>query len=93
MDVKPTVRVVFRAERSGPHRGTVTAVFDDVDMNGAPDARAGCYTRVGQHGDCSRAWYHSTRAAKPEEYAPLLAELRQIYSDCRLVVAARVVHR
>lgn len=71
------LNVVFRAERAGPYKGEVTAVFPSIPS----DYHGGtlCYAHVGQHGGCNDAWYRNTRAAKPEEYAPLLSELRAIY--------------
>lgn len=76
--------VLFRVSR-----GEVTAVFpsecgtDQYDMT--------CYAHVGQHGSCSRAWYNTTRKAKPEQYASLLAELRGIYApEYELVVKSRM---
>ena len=70
-------------------RGEVTAVFpsecgtDEFDFT--------CYAHVGQHGSCARQWYNTTRKAKPEQYADLLAELRQIYApEYELVVKARM---
>jgi len=68
---EPTI-VLFRADRSGPTKGEVTAVF--------PEHKEGpglysCYGHIGQHSSCSRGWYQSTRAAKPEEYADLKTEL------------------
>ena len=69
--------VVFRADRSGPFNGDVTAVFpaDPYDVQGH---LMGSYVHVGQHGGCSWGWYLTTRAARPDEYADLLAELINI---------------
>jgi hypothetical protein len=68
--------VIFRAERTKD--GGVTAVFPTLpqDMGGRYFT---VYAHVGQHGGGGFDWYHKTRAAKPEEYADLLAELRDIY--------------
>lgn len=85
-----TIRVIFRAERSGPLKGDVTAVFPDSPWMATYMT---CYAHVGQHSGCSLAWYRTTRPATPEEYAPLLAELRGIYETgadpVRLVIAKR----
>jgi len=88
-DVLPAFPVLFRAST----HGEVTAVF--------PEAAAsqpwfvGCYSHIGQHSECGREWYLSTRPARPAEYAPLLAELREIYEQgedsVRLVVRKRWV--
>ena len=74
-DTRPPLPVIFRAERRG---GDITAVFPTIcaDYNGR---EMQCYAHVGQHGGCDLGWYNSTRAAKPDEYAPLLAELESIY--------------
>lgn len=86
-----TIRVIFRAERSGPFKGDVTAVFPDRPWNWRGDLT--CYAHIGQHSGCSLAWYRRTRPATPEEYAPLLADLRSIYETgadpARLVIAKR----
>ena len=75
--------VTFRAERSGPHKGEVTAVFPD----------GVCYCHIGQHSSYEAEWYHSTRPATPEEYADLLAELRSIYETGHDAVKLRVYKR
>jgi len=85
------LNVIFRAERAGPYKGEVTAVFPSIPS----DYHGGtlCYARIGQHGGCSDGWYRKTRPAMPEEYAPLLAELRGIYETgddaVQLVVRTR----
>lgn len=85
----PTVlRVAFRVGQ-----GDVVAVLPDLPAN---DYRWVCYAHVGQHSECSRKWYYRTRRATPEEYAPLLAELRSIYEadgDIVLRVVSRISHR
>ncbi len=81
--------VIFRAERSGPFKGDVTAVFPTLD-EGQGTMR--CYAHIGQHSGCCLEWYWSTRPARPAEYASLLAELRDIYErdgDVKLVVRKR----
>lgn len=74
------VPVRFRVSTDEPERD-VTAVFmsRETHPTNSPANRM-CYARVGQHSECSLLWMDQrTRAATPEEYAPLLAELRQIY--------------
>ncbi|MBR1473076.1 MAG: hypothetical protein IJ602_02315 [Paludibacteraceae bacterium] len=46
-----------------------------------------CYAHIGQHSDCCREWAtQDTRNATPNEYAPLLAELRTIgYDDLQII--------
>lgn len=53
----------------------VTAVFPCEAFNARGDTMS-CYAHVGQHGECDLGWYGKTVAAKPEEYADLLDELR-----------------
>lgn len=80
------VSILFRCDRDGSH---VTAVFPSL-AEGPNVVR--CYEHVGQHSACSRDWYWSTRPARPDEYANLLAEVRSIYEsdgDCLLVVRKR----
>ncbi len=70
------IPVIFRADRSGPHKGEVTAVFPSLESN---YGHCVCYAHIGQHGECAMGWYMETRAATPDEYVDLLAELRRIY--------------
>lgn len=75
-----TLPIIFRAERSGDFKGSVTAVFPTLPADYAGREMV-CYVHVGQHSGCSWIWYRRTRPAKPEEYADLLAELKRIYED------------
>ena len=73
-----TQRVIFRKWKGC---GDVIAFFpDQVD-----GPYIGSYQHIGQHGNA--AYPHpQTVAAKPQEYASLLSELRQIgYDDLRIV--------
>jgi hypothetical protein len=68
------VRVVFRTWRSGHGKGEVIALMPDIEA----DTRGNCesYEHVGQHGAADyRGVIARTRAATPEEFAPLLREL------------------
>jgi hypothetical protein len=67
--------VLFR-KSVGEHED-VTAVFPfEEAIRDKP--YMGCYAHVGQHGSCHIDWVvESTRAATPEEYAPLKRELEQ----------------
>ena len=69
----PKTIVIFRAEKSGNFKGDVTAVFPYEPWSSAYDMT--CYAHVGQHSAASMAWYYTTRAAKPHEYADLKREL------------------
>lgn len=86
---KDETPVIFRAERSGKFKGDVTAVFpcDPSDVNGY---QMSCYAHIGQHSGCSLDWYHTTRAAKPEEYADLKRELESAPYGYRLKVYSRI---
>ena len=92
---KEIAKVLFRKDKSGDFKGSVTAIFpeswrDNTWVN--PGNIAG-YVHVGQHCECSFSWYQkNTVKASPEEYADLLQELKSIYEsdgDCEL----KVVHR
>ena len=74
--------VLFRAERSGPNKGDVTAVFplDIADDSG----HVTCYAHIGQHAACGTEWYYSTRPATVTEYADLAAELTSIGYDLEI---------
>lgn len=88
-----TLDVIFRADRYGEHAGEVTAVFPTLAATHDTYVVLS-YAHIGQHGACDRRWYQSrTRAATPEEYAPLLAELRRIYETGENPVQLRVVQR
>lgn len=65
--------VIFRAERSGPFKGDVTAVFPYEP--GYDSWSMTCYAHVGQHSSCTWEWYRTTRAAIPSEYESLKHEL------------------
>lgn len=83
------IPVIFRAEKNGDFKGEVTAVFPTApaDVFGITLT---VYTHIGQHSGGTFCWYHSTRAAKPEEYAALLAELQAIYAPNKLIVYQRM---
>lgn len=77
MTKRENLPVIFRAERSGDFKGSVTAVFPTLLGTDWTDFTI--YAHVGQHGTGSKAWYEQTRPASPEEYADLYRELRGIY--------------
>lgn len=84
--------VIFRAKKERGFPLEVTAVFpcEPSDLTGH---NMTCYAHVGQHGGCALPWYWSTRAAKPEEYADLKAELEGAPYGYRLKVYKRMDHR
>jgi hypothetical protein len=91
-DFKPDTEitpVLFRANRSGPFKGDVTAVFpcENADLAGYAMT---CYQHVGQHGACYLGWYHTTRRATQDEYAALQRELESAPYGYRFKVYARI---
>ena len=92
MTAPATLPVIFRADRSGEDKGVITAVFPTLGGTGAHDFTV--YEHMGQHSSGTLGWYRQrTRAAKPSEYAPLLAELRRIYGREPDPVTLRIVQR
>jgi hypothetical protein len=70
-------RISFRVDR-----GQVTAVLPDVPAN---RGFLTCYAHIGQHGECCREWYASTRPATKQERAPLAVELAHKYGPLRII--------
>lgn len=71
-------RVTFRKWKGS---GSVIAFFPDQKYG----QYIGSYEHIGQHGDAMYP-HPQTVPALPEEYAPLLAELKAIgYDDLRIV--------
>lgn len=93
-----TMPVIFRADRKKEF-GTrwITAVFPTDPASCSNPDEFTLYQHVGQHGAANLGWYRRTRAATPEEYADLLAELQGIYGTSRdpddPIVTLRVVAR
>ncbi|QBX06479.1 hypothetical protein H1O16_gp066 [Burkholderia phage BcepSaruman] len=82
----PALRVVFRKFREG----YVIAFF----CNSAKDCNPGnvmSYMHTGQHGEVSRSLGRDLKLATPEEYAPLLAELRRVYHPRSVEPVKRLV--
>ncbi len=79
-----TVDVMFRKHKK---EGDIVAVFPGM-AGDSSISTCGCYQHIGQHGACSVAWVlEDTRPATPEEYAPLLNELKRIgYGDTLRIV-------
>ena len=87
---RPLYPVIFRAEKSGQFKGNVTAVFPCDDEG---RGQFTIYAHVGQHGTGTMGWYQGTRAAKPEEYASLLKELKSIYESGDDAVTLKVIQK
>ena len=81
MSERETVMVLFRVDRCGEFKGSVTAVFPE--MEGSPGLMT-CYAHVGQHSSCSLGWM---RDKTRPEYKDLASELRRIGYD--LVIKQR----
>jgi alkylated DNA nucleotide flippase Atl1 len=80
------MKVVFRKFKEGD----VIALF----CNSANDCTPGnvmSYQHVGQHGEASRQLGRNLKLATPEEYAPLLRELRAIYAPETIEPVSRLV--
>lgn len=72
-----TTTVMFRVSSEGRGKNKITevvAVFPCEPENHKGDMS--CYAHLGQHGACAHGWLRSTRPAKPDEYANLMAELK-----------------
>jgi hypothetical protein len=87
--------VTFRRQRSGPFKGSITAVFPTLP-SGYTGGDMTCYTPGEGHSGASRGWYYdTTRPATEAEYADTLKALRRLYEDpdddpVRLVTVKRI---
>jgi len=81
--------VLFRIDRIGDFKGGLTAIFpcDPSDLQGNGMS---CFAHVGQHSGCTLAWFHTTRAAIPEEYAALRRELESAPYGYRFKIYRRI---
>lgn len=70
--------IIFRTEPDDREAGLV-AIFPTL-CEGYAGYHMRCYAHVGQHGSASLDYYRDTVPARPDEYAALLRELRDIYS-------------
>lgn len=84
---EPLTPVLFRADKRGQFKDSVTAVFPTLP--GAPGMLM-CYAHIGQHGDCSRDWLRDTRPATPDEFAALKRELESAPFGYNLRVVERI---
>ena len=82
--MKP-IPVIFRTDREGE----TTAVFPTICEDSAGRLMR-CYSHIGQHSACSRAWFDKTRRATAEDSRDLLRELRAIYAPDVLEVRQRI---
>lgn len=87
MENKTVLNVIFRKEKSC--NGSVIAAY----FNNAPAmyGRILCYTHEEEHNEADVSYYVAdTTKATPEEYADLLEELKEKYSDFEIVVKKRM---
>lgn len=80
--------VLFRADHEAGQT-CITAVFPCSPADNCGMSMV-CYAHVGQHSGCSLAWYNTTRAATPEEYADLQRELEGAPFRYRLKIYKRM---
>jgi len=87
--------VTFRRQRSGPWKGSITAVFPTLPATYSGDDMT-CYCVNEGHSGASLGWYYgSTRPATEAEYADTLKALRRLYENpeddpVRLVIVKRI---
>ena len=62
---------------------TVLAAFPTEKATHYDDSIT-CYAHIGQHSSCSPDYLKGLKRAKPEQYYPLLKELRSIYENSNL---------
>jgi hypothetical protein len=86
--------VIFRIDtRKQPFPTEVAAVFPTKPYSNDGDTMT-CYIKPYSDDGCSLAWYaQNTRAAKPCEYAELLATLKTEYTDLRIYSRMTYRHR
>ena len=82
---KPLVEVLFRKEEDGQ----ILCVFANIFWaNPRTDLlQIECYAHIGQHSTTDYSYIaDNTTEASPSEYADLLSEVKNIYSDCDLKI-------
>lgn len=79
------VKVIYHKDADG----NVVAFLPELPAN---VGNIVCYAHIGQHGEASIEYYHSTREALPSEYASLHDELKGIYNDIELSVKRRLTY-
>ena len=81
MDKMQTLPVIFKKHYDRDSRTwDVTAFLPTVPENYDGTAMT-CYQHVGQHGGASFPFFWSGKKCKPEDYADLLAEMQDIYTN------------
>ena len=84
------LKVIFRKSKN-PYTGEfeVVAFFPEASAN---YGNILSYMHIGQHGEASIEFYWSTSKVSPEEFKPLLDELKAIYDDCELIVKRKICY-
>ena len=81
--MEPITKVVFRVDTTKEFKGTVYALFPEINEN---NGHCSSYTHVGQH---SAADYHgcikTSRPATEDEYLSLFNELIRIGCNLRVI--------
>lgn len=87
MKNKPVLNVIFRKEKHFS-KFVIAAYFNNAT---ARYGRILCYTHEEGHNEADVSYYvAATKKAEPEEYADLLEELKEEYSDFEIVVKKRM---
>lgn len=85
------VKVVFRkAKNPYTEKYEVIAFYPEIEVS---YGNILSYTHIGGHSEASLDFYHSTKKVTPEEYKPLLVEIKGIYDDCELVVRQKINYK
>ncbi len=78
--------VIFKMERNHGADATPVAFFPAEPWSANVHNECACYAHLGQHGAAAIDYAASLPPATPEQYAPLLAELRAIgYDDLKII--------
>lgn len=73
--------------------GDIIALFPAMAGDSNPYKTCGSYQHIGQHSAASVDLARELKHATPEEYAPLLAELRRIgYDDLKIMKRVQYSH-
>lgn len=84
------LKVIFRKTKN-PYTGEfeVVAFFPEIKAN---YGKILSYMHIGQHSEASIEFYRETSKVSPEEFKPLLDELRAIYDDVELTVKRKICY-
>ena len=87
MENKPVLNVIFRKEKYFG-KFVIAAYFNNT---AARYGRIVCYTHEEGHNEANVSYYaEETKKTTPEEYADLLKELKENYSDFEIVVKKKM---